>query len=100
MATRSSFWSRTFHEARTTGDWTMVRRYYSRATAMQLSSDINCAHRRPADQLRMRGIAEGEQWDARWERADHSENGDFVVWVRLLPVDTARDGEDPTSAFG
>lgn len=83
MASRNSFWSRTFQEARTSGDWVRVRRYYSRTTAMQLVSDIVCAHRRHHDALRVRGMAAGERWDARWEPADPGPRGDFVVWVRL-----------------
>ena len=38
MSGRTSFWIRTFHEARTTLDWVCVPRLYTRATAAQLAS--------------------------------------------------------------
>lgn len=80
---RSSFWCRTFETARTTGDWTLVARTYSRSTAAQLASDINNAHRREADYLRVRGIVPGELWRARWDPSPSGEPGRYSVWIRL-----------------
>jgi hypothetical protein len=82
---RSSFWTRTFHSARQSGEWVRVERLYTQSTAAQLTSDIiNAGHRDPST-VRVRGIRSGERWDARWEAADGGPIGDHVVWIRLVP---------------
>ena len=87
MSGRTSFWIRTFHEARTTLDWVCVPRLYTRATAAQLASDICNAHTRERTKFRLRGIEEGEQWEARWEWHADGIPGDFSVWIRILDSD-------------
>ena len=70
--------------ARERGDWVRVPRFYTQATAAQLTSDIiNAAHRDPST-VRIKGILPGEQWDARWGHAPDGPHGDHVVWVRLI----------------
>jgi hypothetical protein len=82
---RSSFWTRTFHGARQSGDWVMVERLYTQSTAAQLTSDIiNAGHRDPST-VRVRGIRPGEKWEARWEAAGAGPVGDHVVWIRFVP---------------
>ena len=78
---RTSFWIRTFAEARQRTEWTLVARQYTRATAAQIASDINSAHRRAPDR-RMRGVLEAERWQAFWEPAPTGPLGDFVIWIR------------------
>lgn len=87
MGRRSTFWTRTFEAARSSGDWHRVDRFYTRSTAAQIASDISCAHRRPPDAQRVRGVLPGEQWQARWERADDGPPEDHVVWIRLVAAD-------------
>lgn len=82
---RDSFWSRTFAAARASGGWHLVERRYTRATAVQIASDINCAHTRPAHRHRLRGVLPGERWEARWEPALDGAPHDLVVWIRLAP---------------
>ena len=89
---RSSFWIRTFELARHVADerpheWVKVGRLYTRATAAQVASDINRAHVR-AEHLRMKGVAPGERWEARWGSAPNGPFGDYVVWIRLVAEPT------------
>jgi len=84
LPTRSTFWTRTFQHARTRGGWLRVPRLYTRATAVQLSSDISNSHHRNATALRVRGIEPHERWEARWEPAEDGPLGDHAVWVRLV----------------
>lgn len=83
---RSTFWTRTFAEARRRGDWLQVPRRYTRSTAQQIASDISNAHRRKPAAQRVRGIEAGEQWEADWAPADDADGGDdadhFVI-IRL-----------------
>ena len=81
---RTSFWVRTLELARTRGDWVKVHRFYTQATAAQLTSDIiNAVHRDPAT-VRIKGIRPGEVWDAKWGQAADGPRGDHVVWIRLV----------------
>lgn len=80
---RTSFWIRTFAAARAQADWMLVDRQYTRATAAQVASDINNAHRRAPHQ-RIRGVHDGERWEAYWEAAPHGPIGDFVIWIRRM----------------
>lgn len=88
---RDSFWSRTFAAARAVGDWHLVERCYTRATAVQIASDISCAHTRPPHRHRLRGILPGERWEARWEPAPDGAPHDLVVWIRLADVGLAEE---------
>lgn len=82
-ARRSSFWVRTLQTARAHGGWMLVPRYYTQATAAQITSDIvNAAHRDPST-IRVKGILPGERWEARWAAASDGASGDHVVWIRL-----------------
>lgn len=80
---RTSFWVRTFAHARADGGWIRVPRLYTKTTAQQIASDISNAHRRELRTFRMRGIAPGERWEARWEWHADGMPGDFSVWIRL-----------------
>ncbi|MFZ9482335.1 MAG: hypothetical protein ACO3AV_05515 [Ilumatobacteraceae bacterium] len=80
----SSFWVRIFDAARRTDDWVRVPRFYTRATAAQLASDITNSHRRDLDSLRVKGIVPGEVWEARWNTASDGPKDDHVVWIRLV----------------
>ena len=80
---RTSFWIRTFAHARTAQGWVKVPRLYTRTTAAQLASDISNAHRRSGAH-RMRGVLDGEQWEAYWQAAPNGPAGDHEVWVRRV----------------
>jgi len=80
---RTSFWVRTMQVARERDGWHRVPRFYTQATAAQLTSDIvNAAHRHP-DTVRVKGILPGEVWNARWGHASDAPGSDFVVWIKL-----------------
>jgi hypothetical protein len=82
---RTSFWVRTLQVARDRDGWHRVPRFYTQATAAQLTSDIvNAAHRHP-DTVRVKGILPGEVWNARWGHASDAPGSDFVVWIKLEP---------------
>lgn len=81
---RSSFWIRTLDTARNHAGWMLVPRYYTQATAAQITSDIvNAGHRDPST-VRVKGILPGERWEARWAAASDGPAGDHVVWIRLV----------------
>jgi hypothetical protein len=82
---RQSFWTRTFDAARVSGEWHLVNRHYTPATAVQITSDICCAHTRDPGRHRMRGMLPGERWEARWEPAEDGAPSDLVIWIRLAP---------------
>ena len=79
---RTTFWCRTFAQARQSDGWVLVSRLYTYATATQLASDITNSHRRTAATLRMRGTSPGERWEARWELAAGGACGDHQLWIR------------------
>jgi hypothetical protein len=81
---RNSFWVRIFDAARRTDDWVRVPRFYTRATAAQLASDITNAHRRDLQTLRVKGIYADEVWEARWSTAPDGPQNDHVIWIRLV----------------
>lgn len=80
----TSFWARTFESARLSGGWTRVGRFYTRKTAAQIASDITCAHRRPPGCRRLKGITDGEVWEARWAPALDGPPGDHRIEIRLV----------------
>lgn len=84
---RNSFWARTFAHARSDGGWIRVPRLYTRSSAQQIASDISNVHRRDPSKFRMRGILDGELWEARWEWHADGMPGDFSVWIRLGDTD-------------
>lgn len=80
----SSFWRRTFAHARRVGGWVRVGRTYTRVTASQLVCDIRHSHSRPSGRVRIQGIEPGEVWEARFEPHPNSDNGDQLVYIRLV----------------
>ena len=79
---RTSFWRRTFDEARRHGDWYRVGKFYTRNTAAQIASDIRRAHRVGRRATRTAGIRSGEVWEARWNEVKNGATGDYEVWIR------------------
>lgn len=92
QAQKRSYWPRVFEEARECqGEWVRTVKTFGRATAQQLASDIRNAHQRDPKNFRIRGVAEGEIWDARWGRSSaNAEEDDFVVWIRLVSTTESR----------
>lgn len=80
----TSFWARTFDAARLNGEWTRVGRFYTRKTAAQIASDITCSHKRAPGTRRLKGVTEGEVWEARWAPALDGPPGDYRIEIRLV----------------
>lgn len=81
---RQSFWVLAFAEARQQpGKWYRIQRFYTSATAQQISSDIRSAHSRPLETLRVKGILPGEVWEAKWGTDEKCPHGHYSIWVRF-----------------
>lgn len=64
---RRSMWTELFNECRGfAGQWRRTTRSFSQKSAAQYSSDIRNAHRRDPASMRMRGLRQGEGWEAVW----------------------------------
>jgi hypothetical protein len=89
---KRSYWPGVFTEARECqGEWVRTVKTFGRATAQQLASDIRNAHQRDPKKFRIRGVEEGEIWDARWGRPSaNADEDEFVVWIRLVSTTTSR----------
>ncbi|MEY2996497.1 MAG: hypothetical protein RLZZ39_1322 [Actinomycetota bacterium] len=81
---RTSFWRRTFDDARRHGDWCRVDKFYTRKTAAQIASDIRRAHLDGRRTIRTAGIEHGEVWEARWSEVNDGASGDCEVWIRRV----------------
>lgn len=79
---RTSFWRRTFDDARRLGDWCRVDKFYTRKTAAQVASDIRRAHLDDRRTIRTAGIRSDEVWEARWNEVKNGASGDCEVWIR------------------
>ena len=81
---RTSFWRRTFDDARRHDSWYRVDKYYTRKTAAQIASDIRRAHLNDRRTIRTAGIRSGEVWEARWNEVNDGASGDCEVWIRRV----------------
>jgi hypothetical protein len=87
-----------FDLAREDRGWVLVERFYTRATASQLASDISRLHLRTDHVRRVRGIRDGEQWEAAWGRTADAPEGDHRVWIRLVDDNAPSPTGDAPSA--
>jgi hypothetical protein len=62
----STFWVRTFADAKTTGMWTVVPRRYTKRYAQAVACDIRSSHRRKKP-IGIAGLCADDHWDAVWE---------------------------------
>ena len=80
---RRSFWVKALSEVREKpGVWHRVDRLYTKSTANQIASDLRSAHRR--DAVRVKGVLDGETWDARAELSPEGPEDQFAIWVMLI----------------
>jgi hypothetical protein len=80
---RRSFWQRVLDQARSTGDWYLIPKLYTKNTAAQIASDIRRAHEHGPRDHRVRGLQVGEMWETKWSPTSKGAPGDCEVWVRL-----------------
>lgn len=82
---RRSFWVVALEEIRLNPRvWHRADRLYTRATAAQIASDLRSVHRRGAKNVRVKGVVDGEAWDARWELSPDGPDNQFAIWVMYL----------------
>ena len=82
---RRSFWVVALEEIRLNPRvWHRVDRMYTRATAAQIASDLRSVHRRGAKNVRVKGVVNGEVWDARCELSPDGPDDQYNIWVMYL----------------
>ena len=82
---RRSFWVVALEEIRLAPRvWHRVDRLYTRASAAQIASDLRSVIRRGAEHVRVKGVLDGEAWDARWEMSPDGPDNQFAIWVMYL----------------
>ena len=82
---RRSFWVVALEEIRRNPRvWHRADRLYTRATAAQIASDLRSVHRRGAENVRVKGVRDGEAWDARWELSPDGPANQYAIWVMYL----------------
>jgi len=67
---KSTFWSRTFDEAKTAGGWFVVERTFSKRTAESVACSIRSSHRRSPTSKMPAGLEPDDKWDAVCEVPD------------------------------
>jgi len=82
---RRSFWVVALEEIRLNPQvWHRADRLYTRATAAQIASDLRSVFRRGAEHVRVKGVLDGEAWDARWELSPDGPDNQYAIWVMYL----------------
>ena len=92
---RRSKWVSLFGECRSQpGLWRRTVEPFKPATAAQIASDIRNAWRRDPKKLRLRGLLEGERWEAVWGPSpDALDPEQCYIWLRYI-----RTGPDSENA--
>jgi len=96
---RRSYWPTVFAEARECpGEWVRTEKWFHRATAAQVASDLRNAHRRSPGKMRVSGFLPGDRWETRWENDPADPDAEhFYIWLRfdgITPTDHRRMLED------
>jgi hypothetical protein len=88
---RRTYWPTVFAEARECpGEWLRTEKWFHRATAAQVASDLRNSHRRAPEKMRMSGCLPGDRWETRWQNDPVDPDLEhFYVWLRF-------DGTAPT----
>lgn len=96
---RRSKWASLFDECRVEpGVWRRTVESFESTTAAQIASDIRNSWRRDPRKMRLRGLREGERWEAVWGPSpDGADAERCVIWLRYLGDGTGVAG--PTSSL-
>jgi hypothetical protein len=94
---RRSKWAALFDECREQpGVWRRTVEHFRPTTASQIASDIRNAWRRDPKKMRLRGLLEGERWEAVWGPAQEAADPEACfIWLRFLS-DEAGSEDDRT----
>jgi hypothetical protein len=93
---RRAYWAGVFAEGRECpGEWLRTEKWFARATAAQVASDVRNAHLRDLTKMRVRGVLPGDRWEAQWDNdpAD-ADLGHFYVWLRFDGTPSAAPDSD------
>lgn len=90
---RRSWWADVFTEAREfPEEWRLVVMVFAESTAQQLASDIRNGYKRDPKKMRIRGMAAGERWEARYAPApsvvsdESAVRKPFWLWLRYVGI--------------
>jgi hypothetical protein len=91
---RRSYWPGVFGEGREcAGEWVRTAKWFARATASQVASDIRSAHMRDLATMRVRGVLRGDRWETRWGNDPSDPDPDhFYIWLCFVAADTSPHG--------
>lgn len=83
---RRSKWAALFDECREEpGVWRRTVEHFRPTTASQIASDIRNAWRRDPKKMRLRGLLEGERWEAVWGPAPEAADPEqCFIWLRFI----------------
>jgi hypothetical protein len=98
---RRSKWASLFDECRTEpGSWRRTVEPFRPTTAAQIASDIRNAWRRDPQKMRLRGILEGERWEAVWGPAPEAPDPDrCFIWLRFISGGKGVDSGPPPALW-
>jgi hypothetical protein len=91
---RRAFWAGVFAEGRECpGEWLRTAKWFARATASQVASDIRSAHLRDLAKMRVRGVLPGDRWETRWGNDPVDPASDhFYIWLCFVAADVTAAG--------
>lgn len=97
---RRSKWAALFDECREQpGVWRRTVEQFRPTTAAQIASDIRNAWRRDPKKMRLRGLRQGERWEAVWGPAPEAAEPEVCfIWLRFIS-DGRDDKNDSSSAL-
>jgi hypothetical protein len=99
---RPSKWASLFDECRQhPGTWRRIIEPFKSATAAQLASDIRNTWHRDPKKLRLRGLREGERWEAVSGPSPEGANPEqSFIWLRFMEGGAANDVGPSPSEWG
>ena len=83
---RRSRWAELLEEARQRPqEWRRLVEPMSKSTATQIASDLRNSNHRPIEKNRVKGLLEGETWEAQWgtDPADPDPSNCYI-WLRYM----------------
>ncbi|MSW78867.1 MAG: hypothetical protein F2749_14605 [Actinobacteria bacterium] len=94
---RRSKWASLFDECRAqAGLWRRTVEPFRPTTAAQIASDIRNAWRRDPQKMRLRGMLEGERWEAVWGPAPEATDPDqCFIWLRFISDGRGAESDSP-----
>ena len=90
---RRSYWPTVFAEARECpGEWVRTDKWFLRATAAQVASDLRNGHRRSPAKMRVSGFLPGDRWETRWGNDTTDLDAEHCyIWLRFDGISPVED---------